>query len=84
MSQLFASSGQNIGTSASATVLPMNIGIIKPKGFISFRMDWFDLLAVQGTLKSLLQFKSIKSSALNVLYSPTLTSIQEKGKSKLQ
>ena len=53
-------------------------------GLISFRMDWVDLLAVQGTLKSLLQFKSIKSSALNFLYSPTLTSIQEKGKSKLQ
>ena len=30
-------------------------------GLISFRMDWFDLLAVQGTLKSLLQFKSINS-----------------------
>ena len=53
-------------------------------GLISFRMDWVDLLAVQGTLKSLLQFKSIKSSALNFPYIPTLTSIQEKGKSKLQ
>ena len=53
-------------------------------GLISFRMDWMNLLAVQGTLKSLLQFKSIKSSELNFLYSPTLTSIQEKGKSKLQ
>ena len=53
-------------------------------GLISFRMDWMNLLAVQGTLKSLLQFKSIKSSELNFLYSPTLTSIQEKSKSKLQ
>ena len=53
-------------------------------GLISFRMDWVDLLAVQGTLKSLLQFKSIKYSVLNFLYSPTLTSIQEKGKSNLQ
>ena len=53
-------------------------------GLISFRMDWMNLLAVQGTLKSLLQFKSIKSSELNFLYSPTLTSIQEKGKSKLK
>ena len=47
---------------------------------LSFRMDWLDLLAVQGTLKSLLptpQFKSITSSALNFLYSPTLTSIHE-------
>ena len=44
---------------------------------ISFRMDWLDLLAVQGILKSLLQqqFKSINSSALSFHYSPTLTSI---------
>ena len=47
-------------------------------GLISFRMDWLDLLAVQGTLKSLLQqFKSINSSVLNFLYSPTLTSIHD-------
>ena len=39
-------------------------------------MDWLDLLAVQGTLKSLLQqFESINSSVLTFLYSPTLTSI---------
>ena len=45
-------------------------------GLISFRMDWLDLLAVQGTLKSspTPQFKSINSSALSFLYSPTLTS----------
>ena len=45
-------------------------------GLISFRMDWLDLLAVQGTLKSLLQpqFKSINSLVLSFLYSPTLTS----------
>ena len=48
-------------------------------GLISFRMDWLDLLAVQETLKHLLQhqFKSINSSALSFLYSPTLTSIQD-------
>ena len=48
-------------------------------GLISFRMDWLDLLAVQGTLKSLLQpqFKSIKSSALSFLHSPTVTSIHD-------
>ena len=49
-------------------------------GLISFRMDWLDLLAVQGTLKSLLltpQFKSINSSELSFLYSPTLTSIHD-------
>ena len=49
---------------------------------ISFRMDWLDLLGVQGTLKSLEssptpQFKSINSSALSFLYSPTLTSIHD-------
>ena len=42
-------------------------------GLISFRMDWLDLLAVQGTPKSLLQpqFKSINSSALSFLHNPT-------------
>ena len=45
-------------------------------GLISFRIDWLDLLAVQGTLKSLLeQFKCMKSSALSFLYGPTLTSV---------
>ena len=45
-------------------------------GLISFRMDWLDLLAVQGTLKSppTPQFKSIDSFVLSFLYSPTLTS----------
>ena len=33
-------------------------------GLISFRIDWFDLLAVQGTLKSLLQHHNLKSSIL--------------------
>ena len=49
-------------------------------GLISFRMDWLDLLAVQGTLKKsppTPQFKSINSSALSFVYSPTLTSIRE-------
>ena len=46
---------------------------------ISFRIDCFDLLAVQGTLKSSStpQFKSINSSALSFLHSPTLTSIHD-------
>ena len=43
-------------------------------GLISFTMDWLDLLAVQVTLK---QFKSINSSALNFLHSPTLTSVPD-------
>ena len=49
-------------------------------GLISFRMDWLDLLAVQGTLKSLLHttVQSINSSALSFLYNPTLTWLLEK------
>ena len=49
-------------------------------GLISFKIDWFDLLAVQGTLKSLLQNSVQKhqfSFALSFLYSPTLTSIHD-------
>ena len=67
MSQLFAWGGQTIGVSASTS------------GLIPFRMDWLDLLAVQGTLKSspTLQFKSINSSVLSFLHSPTLTSIHD-------
>ena len=46
---------------------------------ISFRIDWFDLLAVQWTQESspTSQCKSINSSALSFLYSPTLTSIHD-------
>ena len=48
-------------------------------GLISFRMDWLDLLAVQGTLESspTPQFKSINSSVLSFLYGPTFTSIHD-------
>jgi len=48
-------------------------------GLISFRMDWLDLLAVQDTLNSspTPQFKSINSSALCLLHSPTLTAIHD-------
>ena len=56
MSQLFVSGGQSIRLSASASS--------EHSGLISFRMDWFDLLAVQGTLKSLLQHHSLKASIL--------------------
>ena len=59
MSQLFTSYGQSVGASASTLVLPMYI-----QGLISFKIDWFDLLAVQGTLKSLLQHQSLKASIL--------------------
>ena len=49
-------------------------------GLISFKIDWLDLLAVQGTLKSLsptLQFKSISSLVLSLLCGPTLTSVPD-------
>ena len=48
-------------------------------GLICFRMDWLDLLAVQGTLKSLVQhyFRNINSSVLSFLYIPLLTSIHD-------
>ena len=49
-------------------------------GLISFRMDWLDLFAVQGTSRSLLQHhssKAINSSVLSLLHSPTLTSIHD-------
>ena len=57
-SQLFTWGGQSIGVSALASVLPKNT-----QGLI-FRMDWLDLLAAQGTLKSLLQHHSSKASIL--------------------
>ena len=53
-------------------------------GLISFRIDWFDLLAVQGTLQEsspTSPFKSISSSALSFLYAPTCTSIHDYWKS---
>ena len=50
----------SIGVLASASVLPMNI----QSCLISFRIDWLDLLAVQGILKSLLQHHSSKGSIL--------------------
>ena len=79
MSQLFASGGQRIGVSASTSVLPKNIQNIPSKEYPSFRMDWLDLLAVQGTLKSFLQHHSSKESILRciLLHNPTLTSIHD-------
>ena len=48
-------------------------------GLMSFRMDWLDLLAVQGTLESspTSQFKSIDSSVLSLLYTPSLIYIHD-------
>ena len=73
-SQFFASGGQSIAASASASVLPMNI------------QDWFPLeftgwisLQSKGLSRSspAPQFKIINSSVLKFLYSPTLTSIHD-------
>ena len=58
MSQLFASGGQSTRVSASAC--PSN----EYSGLISFRIAWFDLPAVQGILKSLVQHHGSKASIL--------------------
>ena len=59
MSQLFTSGGQKYWT------FSFNISPSKEhSGLIFFRMDWLDVLAVQGTLKSLLQHHSSKASIL--------------------
>ena len=60
MSQFFASSGQSMDFFSISSSNDYS-------GLISFRIDWFDILAVQGTLKSLLQHHSSKASIL--LYS---------------
>ena len=57
MNQLFVSGGQSSGVSAAPSSNAYS-------ALIFFRIDWFDLLAVQGTLKSLLQHHSSKSSLL--------------------
>ena len=72
MSQLFASGGQRIGVSASKSVLPMNT------------QDWSPLGGLVGSPcsqrdsqeSSTPQFKSINSSVLSFIHSPTLTSIE--------
>ena len=74
MSQLFASGGQSIGVLASASVLPMNTQDWSP-----FRWTgWISLQSKDSQESSPTpQFKSINSSALSFLYSPTLTSIHD-------
>ena len=59
VSWFFASGGQSIGVSASASVLYNEYSRL-----ISFGMNWLNLLTVQGTLKSLLQHPSSKASIL--------------------
>ena len=58
MSQLFPSGGQSVRDSASALVLPVNIQMV------SFRIGCFDILAVRGIVKCLLQHHKAKASIL--------------------
>ena len=73
MSQLFTSGGQSIGTSDSASILPMNIQVLFPLGLTG-------LISFQSKLQEsspVPQFKSINSLVLSFLHSPTLTSIHD-------
>ena len=74
MSQLFTWGGRSTGVSASASVLPMNIQVWSPLG-------WTDLISLQSKNSQesspTPQFKSINSSVLSFLHSPTLTSIHD-------
>ena len=74
MSQFFKTGGQSTGASASASVLPMNTQDWSPlgqTGWISLQSKGF------SRVFSNTQFKSIYSSVLSFLYSPTLTSIHD-------
>ena len=74
MSQLFASGGQSIGVSASESVLSMNTQVWSPLGWTG----WIFLRPRDSKESSPTpQFKSINSSALSFLHSPTLTSIHD-------
>ena len=75
MSQLFTSDGQSIGVSASTLVLPVNTQDWSPLGWTS----WMSLQSPRDSQESspTPQFKSINSSVLSFLYSPTLTSVHD-------
>jgi len=68
MSQLFAWGGQSIGVSALASVLPINTQDWSPS-------EWTGWISQESSPTP--QFKSINSSALSFLHSPTLTSIHD-------
>ena len=77
MSQLFTWGGQTIGVSALASVLPMNTQ--------DWSLEWTDWISLQSkglsrVFSNTPQFKSINSSALSFLHSPTLTSILDQRK----
>ena len=74
MSQFFASGGQSIEASASASVLPMNIQDWSPlgwTGWISLQSKWFSRVFFNTTIKS------INYLVLSILFSPTLISIYD-------
>ena len=74
MSQFFASGGQSIGVSASASVLPMNIQDWFPLGWTG----WISLQSKElSRIFSNITVQGINSSVLKFLYSPTLTSIHD-------
>ena len=75
MSQFFASGGQRIGVSASTSVLPMNTQDLSPLGWTG----WISLQSkgLSRVFSNTTVFKSINSSVLSFLYSPTLTSIHD-------
>ena len=74
MSQFFASGGQRIRVAASKSVLPMNVPDRFPLGWTGWiSLQFMGLSRVFSTP----QFKSINSSALSFLYSPTLTSVHD-------
>ena len=76
-SQLFASGGQSIGVSASASVLPMNIQYWFPlgwTGWISLQSKGLSRVFSNTTVQ---QFKNINSSVLSFLNSPNLTAIHD-------
>ena len=78
VSQLFPSGGQNIGTSASATILPMNI-----QGWFPLGLSGLIYLQSKGLsrVSPAPQFESISSSALSLLHSPNFTAVQDHWKS---
>ena len=74
MSSLFASGGQNIGASASASVLPVNIQDLFPLGWTGW-VSWS--LRDSQESSPTPQLESINPSALSLLFGPTLTSIHD-------
>ena len=77
MNWFFASGGQNIGASASASVLTMNIQGWFPLGLTGL----ISLLSKDSQESSPPHFQSINSSSINLLYGPTLTSVHDYWKS---